>query len=188
MTEPKRILVTGGRHFDNPELVEQVLSTMPADAILVHGAARGADDLCATWWKAAGRVDEPHPADWTGPCDPKFCKPDHRRKDHTGRRDFCPAAGVRRNEVMAQLGGHLLIAFPGDRGTRDMVNRAKGRMPVLSAIAADLVLVNISEVISRSRAVTPSERAMVYTRDVEQAMGLKSGPLPHKVGMNDTEA
>lgn len=120
-----RILVTGGRSFSNLEIVHATLKDLPEEAVLVHGNARGADALCRDCWHALDRVHEAHPADWEGPCDPAICKPGHRLTNYTGRSTYCPAAGIRRNQVMVELGADLLIAFPGGRGTRDMVHRCQ---------------------------------------------------------------
>lgn len=98
-----RVGVTGGRDYADRRTVARVLEALRPDVVLVHGAATGADSLCAEWWSSDGRVTEPHPADWT-----KY-----------GR-----AAGAIRNQVMVDSGLDVLIAFPGGRGTADMVRRA----------------------------------------------------------------
>lgn len=119
-----RIGVTGGRDFDSWHLVVHALSQMPEDAILVHGAASGADSLCAEWWDMQDRRAEPHPADWKAPCRPT-CKNGHRRTRPDGS-DYCPAEGHYRNQRMLDSGLDLLIAFPGGKGTADMVRRCQG--------------------------------------------------------------
>jgi len=74
-----RVGVTGGRDYDNFHMVVHALRQMPEDAVLVHGAAKGADSVCAEWWvDIQGREAEPHPADWTAPCR-DTCKPGHPR-------------------------------------------------------------------------------------------------------------
>lgn len=116
MTEQAtRIGVTGGRDFADFNLVVHALRQMPPDAVLVHGAARGADRLCAEWWgDIQERRVEAHPADW----------------QRHGK-----AAGVLRNQEMLDSGLDLLVAFPGGRGTADMVRRAKAAgVPVLDAL------------------------------------------------------
>lgn len=108
--------VTGGRDFNCRESVARALAGLPADTVLVHGAATGADMLCDQHWRAAGGIVEPHPADWA----------------RHGR-----AAGPIRNQQMAQSGLDLLIAFPGGRGTADMTRRcAAAGIPVRQAAAA----------------------------------------------------
>lgn len=106
MTEPRRVLVCGGRDFDDIALLQSVLETWlkPGD-IVVHGNARGADRMAATYWKARGGKTDSYSALW----------------DVHGK-----AAGVIRNQAMLDSGIDLCIAFPGGRGTADMVRRCVG--------------------------------------------------------------
>lgn len=182
-----RILMTGGRNFDNEELIAQTLKGLPANAVLVHGAAAGADSQAEHYWLSLGRKAEPHPADWFGPCDPEFCKPNHRRRSPNGRNSYCPAAGVRRNQVMVELGASMVVVFPGDRGTRDMVHRCKeAEITPLYAIGPDQALTNVEEMITRSRGVTESDRGIVYRSDLEKAIGMRTDDaVPRKLGQND---
>jgi SLOG family YspA-like protein len=99
-----RIGVTGGRAFGDVSMVVRALRGYPMDAVLVHGAATGADHLCQKWWMDVGREVEPHPAKWQR--DGKF-------------------AGAIRNQEMVDSGLDVLIAFPGGRGTADMIARAQ---------------------------------------------------------------
>ena len=64
-----------------------------------------------------------YPADWRGMCQPT-CKPGHRKPGRDGT-TYCPAAGNYRNQGMAMAGADLCLAFPGGKGTADMVTRAK---------------------------------------------------------------
>jgi hypothetical protein len=81
----------------------------PADApgsdpvTIVHGNARGADRWAALIAKELGYKVEPHPANWT----------------RYGR-----SAGPIRNREMLASGVVLVIAFPGGRGTDDMIKQA----------------------------------------------------------------
>lgn len=113
--------VTGGRRFADWNLVAKTIHALPP-GVLVHGAAPGADDLCAKWWtRMMGRIDDPHPAEWWR-CD-ENCY--HAKRTGPDGENYCPAAGPRRNQEMVDSGLDLLIAFPGGRGTADMVDRAK---------------------------------------------------------------
>lgn len=115
-----RFAVTGGRDYDDRAAVLNALADLPRDAVLVQGEAAGADSLARDVWAGfLGREQEPHPADWSGPCRPS-CAPGHRRRDGS----YCPAAGVYRNQEMVDSGLDLVIAFPGGRGTADMVRRS----------------------------------------------------------------
>lgn len=119
----RRFAVTGGRDFRGAELVRHALSQMPDSATLVHGCANGADTLAVDYWVGVHeRKVEEHPADWSGECRPT-CRDDHRKQRWNGDADYCPAAGVYRNQEMVDSGLDLLIAFPGGTGTNDMVKR-----------------------------------------------------------------
>jgi hypothetical protein len=103
-----RIAVTGGRDYADEAAVFKVLDRvreLHGQFVLVHGAARGADALADKWARARGVDVERHPADWT-----------------KGR-----SAGPARNATMASSGLDLLVAFPGGRGTADMVQRCRNR-------------------------------------------------------------
>jgi hypothetical protein len=117
MTGPFRVLVTGSRSWDDYDHVRFALATavfqrMPA--VVVHGACpQGADAIAAWWVRQMGRnlglTEEPHPADWAGPCR-LDCDHGQRREDRQGR-SFCPAAGEYRNALMVGLGADLCLAF-----------------------------------------------------------------------------
>lgn len=99
-----RVLACGGRDYTDRERVYQVLDQVHAKrgiALLIHGAARGADNLAGDWAKARGVEAAPYPADWT----------------RDGR-----AAGPIRNQRMldeGKPGG--VVAFPGGTGTAHMI-------------------------------------------------------------------
>lgn len=107
-----RIIVCGGRDYDDAETVTAVIMALHPDVVtIVHGDAPGADSLARMVGTGLGFEVEHHPADW---------------KRH-GK-----AAGPIRNQQMLDAGADLVIAFPGGRGTADMVKRAKGAgVPVL---------------------------------------------------------
>lgn len=60
----KKILVTGDREWDDIKRVVEVLETYRPGTILVHGACRGADIICAAVGEALGFEVRPYPADW----------------------------------------------------------------------------------------------------------------------------
>lgn len=154
---PLRIGVTGGRDFDDWNLVARVLDSLP-DSVLVHGAASGTDEMCARWWtRMLQRVDEPHPADWRRTCDSRCA---HRPRTDDEGITYCPAAGPLRNQEMVDSGLDLLIVFPGGRGTADMVRRARtAEVPTVDA--ATLPLANISETVNSPFPLAdPQEKAM----------------------------
>ena len=105
-----RVLVCGGRDFDNYNLLVDTLTGLlgqyaPKDVIFISGRARGADRLGERFAKTNNCELLVFPADWD-----KFGK----------------GAGHIRNQQMIDEGKpDLVVAFPGNRGTADMVRRAK---------------------------------------------------------------
>ena len=105
-----RVLVCGGRDFNNQDLLADTLIGLlgqckTEDVIFISGRARGADKLGEQFAKANNCKLLVFPADWN-----KFGK----------------AAGYIRNQQMIDEGKpDLVVAFPGGRGTADMVRRAK---------------------------------------------------------------
>jgi hypothetical protein len=122
-----RVIVTGGRDYDpygegrsKVGLILTAISQIKPIKTIVHGRCwtkdedtkTGADFWAFIWAKNnTGVEEEGHPADWA-----KHGKP----------------AGPIRNSKMAKLGADLCIAFPGGRGTADMVDKAtRAGIPVL---------------------------------------------------------
>jgi hypothetical protein len=104
-----RALVCGGRDYDDRDHVWNTLCELDAERgpfeVVIHGRATGADSEAMIWAQGLGRKHAPFQADW-----------------HTHGR----AAGPLRNQRMIDEGRpNLVIAFPGGRGTADMVRRAK---------------------------------------------------------------
>ncbi len=106
-----RIIVCGGRHFRDRDLVARTLAPYkpasihePSEHKIIHGGASGADALAAEWGACFGVPVREFPADWK----------------RWGR-----AAGPMRNQRMIDEGKpDLVIAFPGGIGTADMIRRA----------------------------------------------------------------
>lgn len=102
-----RVLVTGGRDFHDRELVFPTLDRLHDTyrfTVLIHGDASGADRLSGEWASERGVKVEAQPADW---------------------KRYGRAAGPIRNQQMLQEKPGLVVAFPGGKGTADMVKRAK---------------------------------------------------------------
>lgn len=128
-----RVLVCGGRDYTDNDRVDRLLEQLfcphypddtdgsagtwlpPPDLVLVTGDAPGADRMASDWGVVNWVKQEFYPADW----------PTHGK-----------AAGPIRNQQMLDTGIDLVVAFPGGRGTADMIARAtKARVPVLSVPA-----------------------------------------------------
>ena len=99
-----KVLVCGGRDYQDFDKMSEVLRNLDPD-VVVCGAARGADRLAKLWAEFDGTECREYPAEW---------------KTH-GR-----VAGVIRNQQMLDNEKiDLVVAFPGGRGTADMVRRAE---------------------------------------------------------------
>lgn len=99
-----RVLVCGGRNYSNADKVYEVLGGI-GPSYIIHGNAAGADDLANSWAEANHVPVMPFSADWG---------------------TFGKSAGPKRNQKMLDEGKpDLVVAFPGGRGTADMVRRAR---------------------------------------------------------------
>lgn len=98
------VLVTGGRNFHNAQCIDEVLRA-EAPTCVIHGACpTGADYLADAWGKANGIEVKAYPAEWTR---------------------YGLSAGPRRNRSMLHTEQpDIVIAFPGGRGTADMISAA----------------------------------------------------------------
>ena len=103
-----RLLVCGGRDFDDFEIINEELTWLAGEheiEILIHGGARGADTLAGEWATLS--------------CVPvKVFRPDWEK--------YGKAAGHIRNKQMLDEGKpDFVLAFPGGRGTANMVGQAR---------------------------------------------------------------
>lgn len=107
-----RVLVCGGRHFTDRSAVARALApykpktTMAvSEHKIIHGGASGADKLAGEWAECFGVPFRIFPAQW----------------DRDGK-----AAGPIRNQRMIDEGKpDIVVAFPGGRGTADMIAKAR---------------------------------------------------------------
>jgi len=109
-----RVLVCGGRDYASASMsqrdhVHMSLTDLHGKlgpfTVVIHGCATGADQEGRAWAQMMGVKEAPFRADW-----------------HTHGR----AAGPVRNQRMLTEGKpDLVVAFPGGRGTADMVRRAR---------------------------------------------------------------
>ena len=107
-----RVLVCGGREFEDADDLQASLDAFHEGArgpieLLIHGGARGADSLAGEWAKSRGVTCIVYEANWTS----------------EGR-----SAGPIRNKRMLDEGmPDMVIAFPGARGTANMMRQARDR-------------------------------------------------------------
>lgn len=114
----RTILVCGGRDYANAENVDATLSLLHYEVptlAIIQGGASGVDELARSWAKLLRVPCETFAADWRT----------HGRK-----------AGPLRNQRMLEEGKpDVVVAFPGGRGTADMVRRAKvAGVPVIEVV------------------------------------------------------
>jgi len=109
------LIVCGGRAFDAKDFLwaklDHIHATKPILTI-IHGEARGADTLAKQWAMARHVQCVGFPARWD---------------------DFGVAAGAIRNSEMLKYSGVSgVIAFPGGRGTQDMITKAMiAKLPLM---------------------------------------------------------
>lgn len=103
-----RLIVCGGRNYRDRDAVFAALDAVHRKIgvdFLIQGAAAGGDYLARRWAESWSIPCGSYPAQW----------------DVHGRK-----AGILRNQLMIDEGKpNGVVAFPGGRGTADMVARAK---------------------------------------------------------------
>jgi hypothetical protein len=103
-----RVLVCGGRDYHDRARVFAVLDKLHAEVgidVIIEGGAKGADQLAAIWSDKPGVDLERFEADW----------------ENQGS-----FAGPMRNRRMLEIGQpDLVVAFPGGRGTANMIRQAR---------------------------------------------------------------
>lgn len=103
-----RVLVTGGRSFENRALLFEAMDRLHEErgiSTLIHGAAKGADTLAGEWAESRGVEVIACPADW---------------------RRYGRAAGpIRNKQMLVEHKPDLVVAFPGSTGTAHMVSIAE---------------------------------------------------------------
>lgn len=119
-----RVVVCGGRKFRDEAFVFAALDKISSqfDFIdkVIEGGAGGLDALAKRWAKDRGREHHQEPAHWEDLGAPGAVI--DRRADGTR---FNVLAGFQRNQRMADMKPDFCVAFPGGRGTEDMMRRAR---------------------------------------------------------------
>lgn len=103
-----RVIVCGGRDYHDRETVFRALDRLHGERgidFLIQGAANGADYLAWQWANERGVPCGSYPANWD---------------EHSKR-----AGPIRNQEMIDEGKPDGIVAFPGGRGTDDMVRRAK---------------------------------------------------------------
>lgn len=103
-----KVLVCGGRDFTNESAVINFLFRLDDErpiTSIVHGGAHGADTLGGVTAKLLQVPCYVFPANW--------------------KRDGKAAGPIRNQRMLDEAKPDLVVAFPGGKGTSDMVRRAK---------------------------------------------------------------
>lgn len=101
------VLVCGGREYSDQRAVSRALNAVHEKhgvEMIIEGGAPGADSLAFEWAFANGIPVAEVKANW----------------DRFGRK-----AGPIRNRAMLKLNVEAVVAFPGGKGTANMVKQAK---------------------------------------------------------------
>lgn len=104
------VLITGGRDYSDTAQVENVLgATLQRfpELVVVQGGAKGADTLARLWCARNGVPCITMDAQW----------------DYYGK----AAGGIRNGWMLEFMKPNFLIAFPGGRGTADMIKKANAK-------------------------------------------------------------
>jgi hypothetical protein len=120
-----KVLVCGGRDYNDKEVVFGFLDHINEKYYIIcvaHGAARGADTLADDWAKAHNILVEAYPADWNK----------HGKS----------AGSIRNRQMLVDGKPDVVIAFPGGKGTENMIRQAKHRgvQVIVPAISWDKLL------------------------------------------------
>ena len=114
-----RVLVCGGRDYSNKKVLRVWLGCLHGESeikAVIHGGAPGADSMAGEWARGMLVSEVCFPAEW----------------DEHGK-----AAGPIRNAKMLSEGKpDVVLAFPGGRGTADIVQKARAAgVPVIEVKA-----------------------------------------------------
>ncbi len=103
-----RVLVYGGRGFDDREFLRKALDELARECgidVVIHGDAIGADRMAGEWARRSGIRELAFPADWE---------------------KYLRAAGpIRNRQMLVEALPDLVVAFPGGRGTANMIRQAR---------------------------------------------------------------
>ncbi len=103
-----RVLVCGGRDFADVDFLWKAMDRAfngQFPSLVIHGAAKGADTIAADWAASHGVMTQAFPADWST----------HGKS----------AGPIRNRQMLTDGKPDIVIAFPGGRGTADMISAAR---------------------------------------------------------------
>ncbi|MEQ8823814.1 MAG: DUF2493 domain-containing protein [Filomicrobium sp.] len=104
-----RVAVCGGRDFNDREAIWRGLDSVNDSegriTELAHGGCRGVDQIAAAWGETEQIQVRLFAADW--------------------RKDGRAAGPIRNQRMLDSFRPDVVIAFPGGRGTADMMRRAR---------------------------------------------------------------
>lgn len=104
-----KVLVCGGRNYKDRKKLFRVLNILDGNRgnikLIINGAASGADTFSSLWAKQSGIEYFEYPANW----------------DKYGK----SAGAIRNAEMLKYHNIDLVVAFPGGKGTQDMIEKAK---------------------------------------------------------------
>jgi len=113
-----RVLCCGGREWTDRETIRARLKELPRTAIIIHGAARGADSIAGEVATELGHTVEVYPAQWN---------------------TYGRAAGPIRNNQMLDTKPDLVIAFHADlsqsKGTAHCIKEAEKRGIIVELVS-----------------------------------------------------
>jgi hypothetical protein len=105
-----RVIVCGGRDYKDRtrlfETLDRIVTNRGHIDALIHGNAKGADTLAHVWALSRDITTIPVPPDW---------------------QRYGPSAGpIRNRKMITEHNPDLVIAFPGGKGTKNMIELAHG--------------------------------------------------------------
>lgn len=107
----RKLIVCGGRDFDDENFVFEVLDKINP-TVIVNGGARGADNLSTKWAQSRGKEFREYPAKWS--IHGKIAGPLRNKEMFNAESD----------EKLNEENGEVLLGvlcFPGGRGTEHMM-------------------------------------------------------------------
>lgn len=110
-----RIVVTGGRHYADAQMLFRVLDFLKPERV-AQGGAPGADSLALEWCAVRKVECVSYPADWLV--------------------GGAAAGPIRNYRMLDAERPNVVIAFPGNAGTRDCMRQARAMGLLVMEVAA----------------------------------------------------